>query len=61
MGEYGRIVGGGGGMGGGSGDLTGQVMSTLSGLVDKIASQPPEILLGALAIIVLGGWLFMRR
>jgi hypothetical protein len=64
MAEYGRIVGQGTGMGGrsgGSGDLTGQIMSAVGDIVDQIASQPPEILLGVAAVMIIGGWLLMRR
>jgi hypothetical protein len=64
MGEYGRIVGEGtgmGGRGGGSNDLTGQVMATISDLADRIASLPPEVLVGLAVVILIGGWLLMRR
>jgi hypothetical protein len=63
MGEYGRVVGQGSGLGGRSGqtDLTGQVMAAISDVVDTIAAQPPEILLGLAALIIGLGWLLMRR
>jgi hypothetical protein len=63
MGEYGRVVGQGSGVGGRSGptDLTGQVMAAFSDIVDTIAAQPPEILLGVAAVIIGVGWLLMRR
>ena len=64
MAEYGRIVGQGTGAGGrsvNSGDVVGQIMAAVSDIVDKIASQPPEILLGFAAVMIIGGWLLMRR
>jgi hypothetical protein len=64
MAEYGRIVGQGTGVGGrsgGSGDLTGQIMAAVGDIVERIASQPPEILLGVAAVVIIGGWLLMRR
>ena len=64
MAEYGRIVGEGTGVGGrsgGSGDVTSQIMAAVGDIVDKIASQPPEILLGVAAVMIIGGWLLMRR
>lgn len=64
MGEYGRVVGEGtglGGRGGGSNDLAGQVMAAMSDLVDRIASLPPEVLVGAAVVILIGGWLLIRR
>ena len=50
-----------GGRSGGSGDLTGQIMAAVGDIVDKIAAQPPEILLGVAAVMIIGGWLLMRR
>jgi hypothetical protein len=64
MGEYGRVVGEGtglGGRGGGSNDLAGQVMAAMSDLVDRIASLPPEVLVSAAVVILIGGWLLIRR
>jgi len=60
MGEYGRVVSQGGGSGGGSlggGDIT----DIVSDIVSRIASQPPEILLAIAAIVIVGGWLILRR
>jgi hypothetical protein len=59
MGEYGRVVsqGGGGGGGGAGGDLVGFV----SGIVDRVLAQPPEILVAVAAILIVGGWLVLRR
>lgn len=63
MGEYGRVVGQGSDVGGRSGatDLTGQVLAAFSHIVDSIAAQPPEVLLGVAAVIIFLGWLLMRR
>jgi len=64
MGEYGRIVGqstGVSGGGGGRGDLTGEVMAAVSGAIDQIASQPPEVLLGLVAVVLVVGMLVFRR
>ena len=64
MAEYGRIVGQGTGVGGrsgSSGDVTSQIMAAVSDVVERIASQPPEILLGLAAVVIIGGWLLMRR
>ena len=62
--EYGRIVGEstrfGGGSGGGGGDVTGRVMDTLSDAVDQIATLPPEVLIGA-AVVAVIGLVFFRR
>ena len=51
--EYGRVVGqstGVAGGGGGSRDITSQVMDAITDVVDQVASQPPEILVGAVVI-----------
>jgi hypothetical protein len=61
--EYGRVVGestGFSGGGGGSGDITGQLMDAVSGAVDQVMSQPPEILLG-IAVVALIGLVIIRR
>ncbi len=59
--EYGRVVGEstgiGSGRGGGSQDVTGQVMDAVSDAVDQVASLPPEVLvaiaIGAIVALVL--------
>lgn len=64
MTEYGRIVGqssGATGRGGGSGDVTGQVMDAITNVVDEIASQPPEILIGLGIVAVVLLVIFFRR
>lgn len=63
MGEYGRIVGGGGGSGrgGGSGDLTVDVMATVQDIIDQIAALPPEMLIVIVAAVMIGGMLVLRR
>ncbi|MGD8485007.1 MAG: hypothetical protein PVG27_01260 [Chloroflexota bacterium] len=60
--EYGRIVGESTRVGGGSGggDVTGRVMDTLSDAVDQIATLPPEVLIGA-AVVAVIGLVFFRR
>jgi hypothetical protein len=59
MGEYGRVVGetsgATGGGGGGSRDFGGDIMSAVSDAVDQVIALPPEMLLLAIAIIVVGG------
>jgi hypothetical protein len=61
--EYGRIVGestGVAGGRGGGGDVTGRVMDAVSGVVDQIASQPPEILI-AIAVAAFIAVVLIRR
>ena len=60
--EYGRVVGESTGIGGGggSGDITGQVMNALESAVDEIASLPPPVLI-ALVAVVLIGFVFFKR
>ena len=60
--EYGRVVGESTGIGGGggSGDITGQVMNALESAVDEIASLPPPVLI-ALVAVVLIGLIFFKR
>lgn len=50
--EYGRVVGQSTGVagGGGSRDITGQIMDAITDVADQVASQPPEILIGAVVI-----------
>jgi hypothetical protein len=63
MGEYGRVVGqsSGVGGGGGSGDVTGQIMNALGDAVDAVASQPPEILAGIAVVLLILLVIFFRR
>ena len=61
--EYGRVVGQSTGItggGGGSRDITSQVMDAITDVVDQVASQPPEILIGA-AVIGLVALVLLRR
>lgn len=60
--EYGRVVGQSTGVagGGGSGDITGQVMNALENAVEQIASLPPPVLI-ALAAVVIIGFVFFKR
>lgn len=60
--EYGRIVGESTGIagGGGSGDITGQIMDAIGDVVDEVASLPPEVLVGA-AIVALVALVLLRR
>ena len=61
--EYGRIVGESTGIGGGGGgdrDVAGQVMDAVSDVADQVASLPPEILVGLVAVIVIGSILLRR-
>jgi hypothetical protein len=60
MGEYGRVVSQGSGTGGGL-DGGGDVTSIVSDIVARIAGQPPEILIAIAAIVIVGGWLILRR
>lgn len=60
MGEYGRVVSQGSGTGGGLGG-GGDVTDIVSDIVARVAAQPPEILLAILAIVIVGGWLILRR
>jgi len=61
--EYGRIVGEstrvGGGRGGG-GDVTDQIMDAFSDVLDQVVSLPPEILIGATAVVFVA-ILLLRR
>jgi hypothetical protein len=59
MGEYGRVVSQGSGTGGGLGG--GDVTDIVSDIVARVAAQPPEILLAVVAIVLVGGWLLLRR
>ena len=54
--EYGRVVGESTGIGGGggSGDITGQVMNALESAVDEIASLPPPVLIAVVAVVIIG-------
>lgn len=65
MGEYGRIVGEGSGVGsrggGGSGDVTGQVMAAVSDAIDQVAALPTEVLVLIAAFALIAGMLFFRR
>jgi len=64
MGEYGRVVGessGLGGRGGGSGDITSQVMNAIGDAVDAVVSQPPEILVGMAVVGLVLLLIFFRR
>ena len=62
--EYGRIDGEssgiGGGRGGGSGDITGQVMNALEDAADQVMSLPPPVLIGLVAVAVIGLIIFRR-
>ena len=61
--EYGRIVGessGTAGRGGGTGDITGQIMNTLENAVDQVATLPPPVLV-AVAVVALIGLIVFRR
>ena len=62
--EYGRIVGEstgvGGGRGGGSGDITGQVMNALEDAADQVMSLPPPVLIGLVAVVIIGLVIFRR-
>lgn len=60
MGEYGRVVSQGSATGGGLGG-GGDVTDIVSDIVARVAAQPPEILLAILAIVIVGGWLILRR
>jgi hypothetical protein len=69
MGEYGGAgavsqgaTGGGGGGGGNMfGDVASSVMSSLRDLMDTIVALPPLMLLGIVAVVVIGGLLVFRR
>jgi hypothetical protein len=50
----------GGGGGGGSTDLVGSAVHFVSDAVDRVAALPPEVLIGA-AVILLVGFLVLRR
>ena len=61
--EYGNVVGQGTdaiGGGGGSFDVTGQVMGALSDIIDRIVTLPPLVLI-AIAGIMIVGWLAWSR
>jgi hypothetical protein len=61
--EYGRIVAESTGMAGGGGgdrDLAGQVMDAVSDVADQVATLPPEMLVGLVAVIVVGSILLRR-
>ena len=60
--EYGRVVGESTGIGGGggSGDITGQVMNALESAVDEIASLPPPVLIAVVAVVIIGLVCFKR-
>jgi hypothetical protein len=60
--EYGQVVGRstGVGGGGGSGDITGQVMDALENAAEEIAALPPVVLI-ALAAVVIIGLIFFKR
>ena len=62
--EYGRIVGQSSGhrwcRGGGTGDVTGQVMDAISDAIDQVASLPPEVLVAG-AVLALIALVFFRR
>ena len=62
--EYGRIVGESGRIAGGGRsqdrDLTGQVMDAVSDAMDQIASLPPEFLIVA-TVVAIVGLVFLRR
>lgn len=60
--EYGRVVGESTGFsgGGGPGDITGQLMDAATDVVDQIAAQPPEILLGATVAAIIAIVLLRR-
>ena len=61
--EYGRIVGESSstaGRGGGTGDITGQIMNTLENAVDQIAALPPPVLV-AVAVVAFIGLIVFRR
>ena len=53
--EYGRVVGESTGIGGGggSGDITGQVMDALENVVEEIASLPPPVLIALVAVVLI--------
>ena len=63
--EYGGIVREGGGAGGGRGgpgfDVGGNVMDFFSDLVERIAALPPEVLLVAVAAVLIGGLVISLR
>ncbi|CAN5851441.1 hypothetical protein BH23CHL8_BH23CHL8_10510 [soil metagenome] len=62
MGEYGGVVGQGSSAGGGGfGDVGKAVTGSLSDVITRIAALPPEILLVAVAAILIGGLLVLRR
>lgn len=60
--EYGRIVGESSGVagGGGSGDITGQVMSALEDAADQVMALPPPVLIGLVAVAIIGLIIFRR-
>ena len=60
--EYARVVGQSTGVagGGGSGDITGQVMDAIGDAVDHIATLPPEVLVAG-AVLGLIALVFIRR
>jgi hypothetical protein len=60
--EYGRVVGESTGIGGGggSGDITGQVMNALENVVDEVASLPPPVLIAIVAVALIGLIFFKR-
>ena len=62
--EYGRVVGEStgvaGGRGGGSRDVTGQVMDAVTDAIDQVAALPAEVLIGATIVAVVLLVLFRR-
>ena len=60
--EYGRVVGESTGIGGGggSGDITGQVMDALENAVEEIVSLPPPVLIALVAAVIIGLVFFKR-
>jgi hypothetical protein len=62
--EYGNVVGQGSGAvggGGGSFDVTDQIMGALSDVIDRIASLPPLVLVAIAGIMILGWLAWSRR
>jgi hypothetical protein len=60
--EYGRIVGESTGVagGGGSGDITGQVMNAIEDAVDQVAALPPPVLIALVVVAIIGLIVFRR-
>jgi hypothetical protein len=60
--EYGQVVGQSTGIvgGGGSGDITAQVMNALENVVDQVAALPPPVLIAIAAVVVIGLVFFKR-